>query len=77
MAYDPDAHSKIVALLDEQAAANGDKRELFLEWRYVGAEGAAEAWDTFKDEPVKGDMDLYPVTYRVVANDTSDGKPET
>lgn len=76
VAYDPDAHSKIVALLDEQAAANGDKRELFLEWRYVGAEGAAEAWDTFKDEPVKGDMDLYPVTYRVVANDTSDGKPE-
>ena len=76
VAYDPDAHSKIVALLDEQAAANGDKRELFLEWRYVGAEGAAEDWDTFKDEPVKGDMDLYPVTYRVVANDTSDGKPE-
>lgn len=76
VAYDPDAHSKIVALLDEHAAANGDKRELFLEWRYVGAEGAAEAWDTFKDEPVKGDMDLYPVTYRVVANDTSDGKPE-
>lgn len=76
VAYDPDAHSRIVALLDEQAAANGDKRELFLEWRYVGAEGAAEAWDTFKDEPVKGDMDLYPVTYRVVANDTSDGKPE-
>lgn len=76
VAYDPDAHSKIVALLDEQAAANGDKRELFLEWRYVGAEGAAEAWDTFKDEPVKGDMDLYPVTYRVVANDTPDGKPE-
>ncbi len=76
VAYDPDAHSKIVALLDEQAAANGDKRELFLEWRYVGAEGAAETWDTFKDEPVKGDMDLYPVTYRVVANDTSDGKPE-
>lgn len=76
VAYDPDAHSKIVALLDERAAANGDKRELFLEWRYVGAEGAAEAWDTFKDEPVKGDMDLYPVTYRVVANDTSDGKPE-
>lgn len=78
VAYDPDAHSKIVALLDEQAAANGDKRELFLEWRYVGAEGAAEAWDTFKDEPVKGDMDLYPVTYRVVANDTSDpAKSET
>lgn len=78
VAYDPDAHSKIVALLDEQAAANGDKRELFLEWRYVGAEGAAEAWDTFKDEPVKGDMDLYPVTYRVVANDTSDpAKPVT
>ena len=72
VAYDPDAHSKIVALLDEQAAANGDKRELFLEWRYVGADGTAKSWDEFKSEPVKGDMDLYPVTYRVVANDTSD-----
>lgn len=72
VAYDPDAHSKIVALLDEQAAANGDKRELFLEWRYVGADGNAKSWDEFKSEPVKGDMDLYPVTYRVVANDTSD-----
>lgn len=72
VAYDPDAHSKIVALLDGQAAANGDKRELFLEWRYVGADGTAKSWDEFKSEPVKGDMDLYPVTYRVVANDTSD-----
>lgn len=72
VAYDPDAHSKIVALLDEQAAANGDKRELFLEWRYMGADGTAKSWDEFKGEPVKGDMDLYPVTYRVVANDTSD-----
>lgn len=72
VAYDPDAHSKIVALLDEQAAANGDKREIFLEWRYVGADGTAKSWDEFKGEPVKGDMDLYPVTYRVVANDTSD-----
>ena len=78
VAYDPDAHSKIVALLDEQAAANGDKRELFLEWRYVGADGTAKSWDGFKGEPVKGDMDLYPVTYRVVANDTSDpAKPVT
>lgn len=72
VAYDPDAYSKIVALLDEQTAANGDKRELFLEWRYVGADGAAKSWDEFKGEPVKGDMDLYPVTYRVTANDTSD-----
>lgn len=71
VAYDPDAHSKIVALLDGQAAANGDKRELFLEWRYVGADGTTKSWDEFKGEPVKGDMDLYPVTYRVVANDTS------
>ena len=70
-AYDPDAHSKIVALLDEQAAS-GDVRELFLEWRYVPDGGAAKSWDEFKDEPVKGDMDLYPVTYRVAANDTSD-----
>lgn len=76
--YDPDAHSKIVALLDERAAANGDMRELFLEWRYVGADGDTKPWDVFKDEPIKGDMDLYPVTYRVVAKDTSDpAKSET
>lgn len=71
VAYDPDAHSKIVALLDEQAAS-GDVRELFLEWRYVPAVGAPKSWDEFKGEPVKGDMDLYPVTYRVAASDTSD-----
>lgn len=78
VAYDPDAHSKIVALLDERAAANGDMRELFLEWRYVGADVDTKPWDVFKDEPIKGDMDLYPVTYRVVAKDTSDpAKSET
>lgn len=71
VAYDPDAHSKIVALLDERAAS-GDVRELFLEWRYVPDGGAAKSWNEFKDESVKGDMDLYPVTYRVVAKDTSD-----
>lgn len=72
VAYDPDAHSKIVALLDEQTATSGGVRELFLEWRYVPADGTAKSWDEFKGEPVKGDMDLYPVTYRVVAKDTSD-----
>lgn len=71
VAYDSDAHFKIVALLDERAAS-GDVRELFLEWRYVPDGGAAKSWDEFKGEPVKGDMDLYPVTYRVVAKDTSD-----
>lgn len=72
VAYDPEAYSKIVALLDERAAASGDVRELFLEWRYVGADGTAKSWDEFKGDPVKGDMDLYPVTYRVTANNTSD-----
>lgn len=72
VAYDPDAYSKIVALLDEQTTTNGDVRELFLEWRYVGADGTPKSWDEFKAAPVKGDMDLYPVTYRVTANDTSD-----
>lgn len=77
VAYDPDAYSKIVALLDERAAS-GDVRELFLEWRYVGADGTAKSWDEFKGDPVKGDMDLYPVTYRVTANDTSDASnPKT
>lgn len=72
VAYDPEAYTKIVALLDERAAASGDVRELFLEWRYVGADGTAKSWDEFKGDPVKGDMDLYPVTYRVTANNTSD-----
>lgn len=72
VAYDADAYSKIVALLDEQTATSGDVRELFLEWRYVPADGAAKSWNEFKGEPVKGDMDLYPVSYRVTANDTSD-----
>lgn len=72
VAYDPDACSKIVAQLDERAATSGDVRELFLEWRYVGADGTAKSWNGFKGEPITGDMDLYPVTYRVTANDTSD-----
>ena len=72
VAFDADAYSKIVALLDEKTATSGDVRELFLEWRYVGADGSAKSWDEFKSAPVKGDMDLYPVTYRVTANDTSD-----
>ena len=72
VAYDADAYSKIVALLDERTAASGDVRELFLEWRYVGDDGTVKSWDAFKGEPVKGDMDLYPVTYCVTANDTSD-----
>ncbi len=78
VAYDPDAHSKIVALLDEQTTTSGDVRELFLEWRYMPADGDAKSWNEFKGEPVKGDMDLYPVTYRVAANDTSDStNPKT
>lgn len=72
VAYDPDAYSKIVAQLDERAATGGDVRELFLEWRYVGADGTAKSWNGFKGEPITGDMDLYPVTYCVTANDTSD-----
>lgn len=72
VAYDPDAYSKIVALLDERAAADGSVKELFLEWRWVKADNSAESWNGYRDKPVKGDMDLYPVTYRVTASDTSD-----
>ncbi len=74
VAYDADVYSKIVALLDEQTATSGDVRELFLEWRCVSADGSAKSWNEFKDAPVKGDMDLYPVTYRVTANNTSDAE---
>ena len=58
VAYDPDAYSKIVAQLDGRAAPRGDVRELFLEWRYVGADGTAKTWNGYKGEPLTGDKEL-------------------
>ena len=69
VAYDPDAYSAIVASLGERA--DSSMKELFLEWQWIN-DGKAVAWSDFKDKPVKTNMDLYPVTYQVVANDTSD-----
>ena len=68
-AYDDKAYSAIVAFLDEQA--DSSLKELFLEWQWINGDTAVP-WSDFKGKPVKGDMDLYPVTYKVVANDTSD-----
>lgn len=74
VAYDPEAHSAIVAFLGERA--DSSLKELFLEWQWVNGDKAV-AWSDFKGKPVKADMDLYPVTYKVVANDTSDAaKPK-
>lgn len=69
VAYDDKAYSAIVAFLGERA--DSSLKELFLEWQWVNGD-AAVAWSDFKGKPVKADMDLYPVTYKVVANDTSD-----
>lgn len=69
VAYDPEAYSVIVAFLGERT--DSSLKELFLEWQWVNGDTAA-AWSDFKGNPVKCDMDLYPVTYQVVANDTSD-----
>lgn len=69
VAYDPEAYSAIVAFLGERT--DSSLKELFLEWQWVNG-GAAVAWSDFKGNPVKTNMDLYPVTYQVVANDTSD-----
>lgn len=69
VAYDPEAHSAIVAFLGERA--DSSLKELFLEWRWVNGDKAV-AWSDFKGKPVTANMDLYPVTYKVVANDTSD-----
>lgn len=69
VAYDPEAHSAIVAFLGERA--DSSLKELFLEWRWVNGDKAV-AWSDFKGKPVTASMDLYPVTYKVVANDTSD-----
>lgn len=67
--YDPEAYSAIVAFLGERA--DSSLKELFLEWQWVNGDKAV-AWSDFKGKPVTANMDLYPVTYKVVANDTSD-----
>lgn len=69
VAYDPEAYSAIVAFLGERA--DSSLKELFLEWQWVNGDKAV-AWIDFKGKPVTANMDLYPVTYKVVANDTSD-----
>lgn len=69
VAIDVGAYSAINASLGERA--DSSLKELFLEWQWVNGD-AAVAWSDFKGKPVKADMDLYPVTYKVVANDTSD-----
>lgn len=69
VAYDPEAYSAIVAFLGERA--DSSLKELFLEWQWVNGDKAV-AWSDFKGKPVTANMDLYPVTYKVVANDTSD-----
>ena len=69
VAYDPEAYSAIVASLGERT--DSSLKELFLEWQWVNGDTAV-AWSDFKGDPVKADMDLYPVTYQVVASDTSD-----
>lgn len=69
VAYDSEAYSAIVAFLGERT--DSSLKELFLEWQWVNGDKAV-AWSDFKGNPVKTNMDLYPVTYQVVANDTSD-----
>lgn len=69
VAYDPEAYSAIAAFLGERA--DSSLKELFLEWQWVNGDKAV-AWSDFKGKPVTANMDLYPVTYKVVANDTSD-----
>lgn len=69
VAYDSEAYSAIVAFLGERA--DSSLKELFLEWQWVNGDKAV-AWSDFKGKPVTANMDLYPVTYKVVANDTSD-----
>lgn len=69
VAYDPEAYSAIVASLGERT--DSSLKELFLEWQWVH-DDTAVAWSDFKGNPVTANMDLYPVTYKVVANDTSD-----
>ena len=69
VAIDDGAYSAINASLGERA--DSSLKELFLEWQWVNGDKAV-AWSDFKGNPVKTNMDLYPVTYKVVANDTSD-----
>ena len=72
VAYDPDAYVDESEELSSRAAGkNGVYKEMFLRWRSIDASGNATDWDGFKDQPITGDMDLYPVTFYVTAHDTS------
>ncbi|WP_294163470.1 hypothetical protein [uncultured Senegalimassilia sp.] len=72
VAYDPEAYVNITTMLDDRVAQHGNVyREMFLQWRWVASDGSVKTWDNFKNEPITGDMDLYPETFYVVAYDTS------
>lgn len=72
VAYDPEAYVNITTMLDDRVAEHGNMyREMFLQWRWVASDGSVKTWDNFKNEPITGDMDLYPETFYVVAYDTS------
>ena len=72
VAYDSDAYVDVAQELATRAADHGgDYKEMFLEWHWLKADGTVETWDQFKNQPITGDMDLYPMTFYVVAHDTS------
>ena len=72
VAYDPEAYVNITTMLDDRVAQHGNVyREMFLQWRWVANDGSVKTWNEFKNEPITGDMDLYPETFYVVAYDTS------
>lgn len=72
VAYDSDAYVDVAQeLATRDADHGGDYKEMFLEWHWLKADGTVETWDQFKNQPITGDMDLYPMTFYVVAHDTS------
>lgn len=74
VAYDADAYvDEQEELVARAASEYGVYKEMFLRWRSIAADGTTAEWDAFKDQPITGDMDLYPVTFYVTAHDTSNG----
>lgn len=74
VAYDANAYvDESQKLASRAAGRNGVYKEMLLRWRSIAADGTATEWDAFKKEPITSDMDLYPVTFYVIAHDTSNG----
>ncbi len=67
---DSEAWRKLTSQFDAAAAqADAKAIELLHSWQWAKADGSVVSWDDFCRAPITQDMDLHPVTRRVVSFD--------